>query len=254
MLRRGRRFILHPSSFILVVFLLPACPSPQWNLITEEDLEEGEGTFHTVSKGDTLLSICRHYGVDLQDVVEENDLDEPYRLRPGERLFIPGAQKREAERPPRDAGVAPPVPPGRRHPPARETGAGDEVPSKFKGMFAWPVKGVVVSRYGVRGGTRHQGIDIAAPKGTPVLAAGAGTVIYSDNKLKGYGNLIILKHDGGFITVYAHNNENLAREGAGVRQGQRIATVGATGNAEAPHLHFEVREGAKSRNPMFFLP
>ena len=127
-------------------------------------------------------------------------------------------------------------------------------PALYKGKFSRPVKGVVTSRFGVRNGNKHQGIDIGAPKGTPVLAAAAGKVIYSDNKLRGYGNLIILRHDGGFISVYAHNSENRSREGDAVAKGQVIALVGDTGNAEAPHLHFEIREGARPRNPLFFLP
>lgn len=251
---------------VVSALFLEGCPSPKWNLVSEEELvAEGDGVFHTVKKGETLYRISKAYGVDLQTIAEENDIEDPSKLKTGDRLYIPGARK-EVEIPVADVQVAPrqpskpvqppkqPSQPQKPTQPAQVAVKDDEAPATYKGRFIWPAKGVVVSRFGVRGGTKHQGIDISAPKGSPVLAACAGKVIYSDNKLRGYGNLILIRHDDGFITVYAHNSENKAREGDNVGKGQVIALIGATGNAEAPHLHFEIREGSKARNPLFFLP
>lgn len=117
----------------------------------------------------------------------------------------------------------------------------------------WPVKGVVYSRFGARGASRHDGIDIAAPEGTPFVAAADGEVIFAGVQ-RGYGNLIIVRHDGGLVTIYAHNQKNIAKEGARVRKGQQLGTIGRTGRATGPHLHFEVRQGTKPLNPQEFLP
>jgi murein DD-endopeptidase MepM/ murein hydrolase activator NlpD len=119
--------------------------------------------------------------------------------------------------------------------------------------LAWPLKGVLYGRYGVRGGRRHDGIDIAAPEGTTVSAAGAGTVIYAGEQT-GYGAIVIVRHDAGLVTLYAHNSRLLVDEGSKVRRGEPIARVGQTGRTTGPHLHFEVREGTRPRNPLLYLP
>jgi murein DD-endopeptidase MepM/ murein hydrolase activator NlpD len=106
--------------------------------------------------------------------------------------------------------------------------------------FVWPVQaGVLSSRFGPRGETHHDGIDISSPEGTPVRAARAGRVLYSD-RLRGYGNLVILEHDDGYATVYAHNRGNRTRAGVAVRQGDVIGEVGRSGKTSGPNLHFEI--------------
>jgi len=112
---------------------------------------------------------------------------------------------------------------------------------------------VLYGRYGVRAGKRHDGIDIAAPEGTAVVAAAAGTVIFAGEQ-PGYGSILIVKHDGGLVTLYAHNSRLLVDEGARVKRGDAIARVGQTGRTTGPHLHFEVRDGTRPRNPLLFLP
>jgi lipoprotein NlpD len=107
--------------------------------------------------------------------------------------------------------------------------------------------------FGKRPRGHHDGIDIAAPKGTPVFAARDGRVIFSD-RLSGYGNVVIVEHAGGFATVYAHNDANLVRKGAKVVRGQHIADVGDTGRTRGSHLHFEVRKQNVARNPLYYLP
>jgi murein DD-endopeptidase MepM/ murein hydrolase activator NlpD len=111
----------------------------------------------------------------------------------------------------------------------------------------------VTSEFGPRGEAHHDGVDISTPEGTPVRAARAGHVLYSD-RLRGYGNLIIVEHGDGYATVYAHNRDNHARTGDAVRQGEVIAAVGRTGTTSGPNLHFEIRRHNVARNPLYYLP
>jgi murein DD-endopeptidase MepM/ murein hydrolase activator NlpD len=121
--------------------------------------------------------------------------------------------------------------------------------------FVWPVRGRVLASFGTGPqGTHNDGINIAAAAGTTVVAADAGEVAYAGNELKGYGNLVLVKHDSGFITAYAHNETLLVKRGQRVTRGQPIAKVGATGTVSEPQLHFEVRRGARVLDPMEYLP
>jgi murein DD-endopeptidase MepM/ murein hydrolase activator NlpD len=117
----------------------------------------------------------------------------------------------------------------------------------------WPVEGSVVARFGMRDGVNHDGIDIAVPAGTEVHAAAAGRVVFAARH-GGYGNLVILRHDDGLVTIYAHNSSNLVHRGEHVTAGQVVARVGTTARTGDAQLHFEVREGIKAANPMRFLP
>jgi murein DD-endopeptidase MepM/ murein hydrolase activator NlpD len=124
----------------------------------------------------------------------------------------------------------------------------------FQG-FIWPAKGVLTSGYGRRWGKMHRGIDIAAPVGTPIIAAAPGQVVSSGYNNGGYGNLVKVKHADGSVTLYAHNSRLLVRSGQQVQQGQQIAQMGSTGFSTGPHLHFEVhRNGQGAVNPIAFLP
>ncbi|MFN3660977.1 MAG: M23 family metallopeptidase, partial [Brevinematales bacterium] len=125
--------------------------------------------------------------------------------------------------------------------------------TKVKTEFIWPVDGEIISQFGQRGNREHKGIDIKAPEGTPIKAAADGVVIFS-GFLKGYGNVVIIKHEGDFFTVYAHNKLNTVKEGDFVKKGQEIGKVGMTGNASTPHLHFEIRRRTQALNPLIFLP
>ncbi len=123
------------------------------------------------------------------------------------------------------------------------------------GEFIWPLKqGQITSLYGSRRRDFHEGIDIRANRGTPIHAAKDGRVIYAARKIRGYGNMIVLRHRDGTSTVYAHNKINLVRRGQLVQQGQQIAEVGATGKATGPHLHFEIRKGEMAQDPLLYLP
>lgn len=123
------------------------------------------------------------------------------------------------------------------------------------GRFSWPVPHFykVSSHFGPRGRKHHDGIDIPAPKGTPIVAVDTGVVIYSDDGIRGYGNMIVIAHGDDIFTVYAHNKSNKVDKGDRVDKGQVIAQIGNTGRSTGPHLHFEIRVKNKVRNPAQFL-
>lgn len=196
------------------------------------------GVTHLVQPGQTLYGIARTYGVDERALAELNDIERPEDLRAGQLLFIPGAE--------RPLEVAP----GSPSPPQQ---ADEERALAKEARYAWPIHGLLVSRFGVRGAEHHDGIDIAAPLGTPISAAAAGKVIFAGEQ-RGYGKLAVIDHGGGEATVYAHCSEVLVQVGESVRAGQTIAKVGRTGRATGPHLHFEIRIHAQPRNPLFYLP
>lgn len=250
-----------------------------------DHVRSGErGILHTVEKGQTLWRIARTYGVSLQTLAELNDIQDPALIRVGQALWIPGADRplpvpataasggatstatgagavttrgRDGKQTSARSGAAgrktPPAAPGKSKSDSRSKTDAEETVRTSKGRFLWPVKGVLYSRYGVREGVRHDGIDIAAPEGSPVMAADDGDVIFAGTQ-RGYGNLVLLQHADGLVTIYAHNQRNLVEAGRRVRRGERIATVGRTGRATGPHVHFEVRENRLPRNPLFFLP
>ena len=125
----------------------------------------------------------------------------------------------------------------------------------YRGLWIWPLRaGIVSSEFGKRRGRQHQGIDIAADLGVPVRAVAPGEVIYAGNELRGYGNVVILRHDNETSTLYAHNDSLEVQKGQRVRTGEVISRLGSTGHSTGPHLHFEVRKKNKPVNPRKVLP
>jgi murein DD-endopeptidase MepM/ murein hydrolase activator NlpD len=199
------------------------------------------GLRHRVQRGETLYRIGLAYGVPHDKLARVNGIRDPHRIEVGQVIVVPNASR---ELP---VGVITPVR-ARSDPPAPP-----ELPTGTA-PFVWPVKaGLLSSSFGPRGASHHDGIDISAPEGTPVRAARGGRVLYSD-RLRGYGNLIIVEHADGYASVYAHNRENRAAAGTVVRQGDVIATVGRSGKTSGPNLHFEIRKDNVARNPIFYLP
>ncbi|NBN62218.1 peptidoglycan DD-metalloendopeptidase family protein [Microvirga tunisiensis] len=122
-------------------------------------------------------------------------------------------------------------------------------------MFRWPVRGRVISEFGTKpGGTRNDGINLAVPEGTPVKAAADGSVIYAGNELQGFGNLVLIRHDDGWVSAYAHNSEILVKRGDTIQRGQVISKAGATGSVSQPQVHFELRKDNKPVDPTRYLP
>ncbi|HPG26797.1 MAG: LysM peptidoglycan-binding domain-containing M23 family metallopeptidase [Spirochaetaceae bacterium] len=212
----------------------------------------GPGVIHHVAKGENLYRIGQRYGVPASAIAQANGIHDVTQLRVGQRLFIPGATARRrpaddpayAARP--DGRAAGDLEEARRR--ARESARSPSAPS-----FAWPVQGRLSSRFGLRRGRPHDGIDVAASHGTPILAAEAGRVIYS-GRLGSYGKVVIVKHAGPYRTVYAHASRLLVRKGEFVERGQKIAEVGSTGRSTGPHVHFEIRRAETPQNPLALLP
>jgi len=278
---------------LAVALALAACPAPRravrpppLPLAAAEQHDEPAlaGVVHVVKRGETVYRIARAYGIDPADLMETNGIADPRNVAVGAELFVPGAARAVDVPPapvPGSVNVNAPEPepgpptatptststadtaaPTAVHP---ERSADAEASARSRraptptaaataaARLAWPLKGILYGRYGVRAGRRHDGIDIAAPEGTNVGAAAAGTVIYAGEQA-GYGSIVIVRHDGGLVTLYAHASRLLVEEGAHVRRGEPIAKVGQTGRTTGPHLHFEVREGTRPRNPLLFLP
>ncbi|MDH3283194.1 MAG: LysM peptidoglycan-binding domain-containing M23 family metallopeptidase [Acidobacteriota bacterium] len=192
--------------------------------------EPASPVVHVVRKGETLWRIARSYDLPLAELAAANGIDDPTRIRSGQRLVIPGAVRPVSALP-----AAPPL-------------------ASSAASWSWPVVGPISSRFGARRpGSSHKGIDILVPGGTPVLAARDGRVIFSGRR-GAYGYLVVVQHDDGFASWYAHNSANLVQDGVRVRRGDVIARSGASGNATAPHVHFELHRSKRPLDPLVFLP
>lgn len=162
--------------------------------------------------------------------------------------------KTPGTKPPKSAGTPKPPEPGNPKTPSTRPPV-EHVPHQYTGDYSWPTEaGIISSEYGARWGKMHKGIDIAADTGEPVHAVAAGQVLYAGNGLRGYGNVIILKHDAKLTSLYAHNSELKVKQGDEVKQGTLIALLGSTGHSTGPHVHFEFRQGDVAVNPRTLLP
>lgn len=216
---------------ILLAFLMAACSGIQ-------------SRYHALEPGETLSSVARRFEIPEAELREKNRGLVARGLKPGTKLYIPFEASRQWNQEFQTSGTRP----------SRQLAS-----FASGGQLLWPVPGGRLSsafgprRIGRRGSRNHEGIDIAAPKGTAVKAARAGHVIYVNNRVSGYGNMIILKHRGGFATVYAHLSRYHVKRGQFVARGQTIGQVGKTGHATSPHLHFEVRDQQTPLDPLPLL-
>lgn len=227
---------------------------------------------HTVASGDTLSGIARRYGTSVSALQAANGLSGS-NIRIGQKLAIPSGGQMASAAPAAASSAAPLIDP---------VVTGSNTPSETKGprpyvkpqidsatsgsveaaapertgieSFRWPVQGRVISGFGdKRGSQTNDGIDISVPEGTAVKATENGVVIYAGNELEGFGNLILVRHEGGFVSAYAHNRSNEVKKGDQVRRGQIIARSGRTGDATVPMLHFELRKDSRPVNPLDHL-
>lgn len=228
------------------------------------------GIYHPVQSGETLRQIARAYGCSEVQLARINGIAAPQPLRKGERLFIPGAtvlrRTSNALSGATKSGraVTTPVPPpsGKKQlnkEIAVRKKPGSQVvksspPEVVPGRFAWPLQGKILRRFGDQNPFPCKGIEVAAPPGTPILAAAAGRVIYSGDGISSFGNMIILRHDGDFYTVYAFAQKNFVKVGTFVSQKERIALSGVPPQGRSPRLYFEVRYHKEPVNPTFYLP
>ena len=242
---------------------------------------------HIVNRGDTLMSIARRNNVPVSELARANNLDQTARLSLGMKLTVPGSKSAAiAAAPPAQpvavAAVSALPATTIAAPPAKMASAGGPPqaarlasattnvveekpvaepaavkPSEATGAlptFRWPVRGKVITTYGAKtNGKSNDGINLAVPEGTPVKAAEDGVVAYSGNELKGYGNLVLVRHSNGYVTAYAHASELMVKRGDPIKRGQIIAKSGQSGEVGSPQLHFEIRKGSSPVDPLQFL-
>lgn len=229
------------------------------------------GVYHTVKKGQTLYRISKAYDLDERYLARINGVGDPRALPVGKRIFVPGAE-RVVDVPATVSGrsakpAAKPAPSTARkstssaqESPSRKTSAqkksktAEKTPKPVEGQFIWPVRGEVVRDFCTTGDDPCKGVEIAVSPGTAVLASSAGKVIYSGDGIRGYGNLLIIRHDKEFFSVYGFNEKNLVESGVFVSKGQKIALSGTPPGGGRARLHFEIRHGKESVDPSLYLP
>jgi len=267
----------------------PAAPDP--SLPTSAPAGSGQTLLpappvHTVAAGDTLSKIAHNYRVKVTDLAVANGIQPETPLKIGMKITVPvktvaappKGQQVAAAQPKLQPGSQPGAQPGTPvKSPAGPPGklAANDPPTKKAQMvtpaeplpdetgtaangapaFRWPIRGRVIANFGAKvNGASNDGIDLAVPEGTPIRAADDGVVAYSGNELKGYGNLVLVRHANGFVTAYAHASELLVKRNDQVHKGQVIAKSGQTGTASTPQLHFEVRKNSAPVDPIQYLP
>lgn len=242
--------------------------------------------FIEVAKGETVYALSRRFNVGVREIIDVNNLQPPFKLLAGQRLRIPNAQpmpqlaqRTQTSRdlpmtvetrslpgpayppPPAAQTSASPAPQQTQTPPEPTPAArpGPELaaivipepkPKAGKG-FLWPLRGEVIETFGATGkGQNNDGINIAAKRGDFVRASENGVVVYAGSELKGFGNLLLVKHQSGWVSAYAHNEMLLVGKGDSVKRGQAIARAGASGHVKTPQLHFELRHESKPVDPL----
>jgi murein DD-endopeptidase MepM/ murein hydrolase activator NlpD len=267
----GQQLIIPHSNAVVAV---PALASPATRPVVAA---AAPASIHVVNRGDTLLGISRRYHVSVAELARANGIDKTARLRLGTKITVPASAAAVAPTTQPAVAVAQPaalIPPATRiaslagdpqqkarlaqSAPVEE--APVETPVKAAEAtgalptFRWPVRGKVITSYGAKtNGKANDGINLAVPEGTPVKAAEDGVVAYSGNELKGYGNLILIRHANGYVTAYAHASELLVKRGDTIKRGQVIAKSGQSGEVGSPQLHFEIRKGSSPVDPLQFL-
>ncbi len=259
--------------------------SPPYFLKTGKKIKLPQARFYKVKKGDTIYSISRNYGVDMASITKINNMKKPYRIAEGQKVRLPYSSykyefkakntaikvaKRNVQRSKHLIYNEKPAKKTRKKPslvndsrsyaatlkkPTRNSKRKiTKLPPKAPSKFIWPAKGKLISKYGAKkGGIFNDGINISAPEGSKIKASAGGVVVYTGNGLKGYGNLLIIKHGGGWLTAYAHVKKIKVNKGDSVRRGQIIGAVGSTGNVDRPQLHFALRKGRKAVNPIKYI-
>ncbi len=209
---------------------------------------------HVVQRGESIYSISRNFGVASSSLANANGLTNDFRLYPGQTLQIPGGGGSSAAYRSERPTVASTSTDRRAAAPLPKAPAPIPNPSARSGTFIWPVSGKLLSGFGVKGnGLHNDGINIAVARGTPVRAAENGVVAYAGNEIRGFGNMLLIKHAGGWVSAYAHNAEILVKRGTRVKKGDIIAKVGSSGSVDSPQLHFELRRGKEAVDPTKYL-
>jgi murein DD-endopeptidase MepM/ murein hydrolase activator NlpD len=253
----------------------PILPAAEEQASAQPKIKSKASSNHTIATGDTLFSLGRKYGVSPFAIADLNSLPHNKVLSVGEQLRIPAggsasavaekaitpsAQDQEtiadnnSNEPSQNKTTAAPLAlPKTNSTTAAATQPPIADPASTLAM-RWPVKGKVISEFGTKpNGLKNEGINIAVPEGTSIRAAESGVVAYAGNELKGYGNLVLVRHPGGYVTAYAHAKQLMVKKGDTVKRGDVIAIAGQTGAVQSPQLHFEVRKGATALDPNKYL-
>jgi murein DD-endopeptidase MepM/ murein hydrolase activator NlpD len=235
---KGKGTTIHVAALLAAAFMIAGCSSSEPEIPFASGQSSSVRSFtYTVQPGDTLYRIALRNGLGVGRLMAANGISDPRDLRVGQSLVIPSANQA--------ASIGSASASSSVHP---YQGA------RADRQFDWPVsQGVVSSGFGMRNGAMHEGVDIAAPVGTPIHAADSGVVIFS-GQLHGYGNTVIIRHDDSYVTVYGHNEANLVHEGDHVSRGQTIARMGQSGRTTGANVHFEVRCDNVARDPLAYLP
>lgn len=272
----GQQLIIPHESATAVAAPAPAAPATRAVAVAS-----APPMVHFVNRGDTLLSIARHNHIPVAELAKANGLDPHAKLKLGTRLTVPGAKTAAVAPIAPPAAVAAAQPAAALAPPTTKMAAVTAGPPQSARLaqattkieepsaespvkaaettgalptFRWPVRGKVITSYGAKtNGKANDGINLAVPEGTPIKAAEDGVVAYSGNELKGYGNLVLVRHANGYVTAYAHASELLVKRGDTIKRGQVIAKSGQSGEVGSPQLHFEIRKGSTPVDPLQFL-
>ena len=271
----GQQLVIpHPGAVAAAPAAIPAAPPAPKPVAA---VAPAAPSVHFVNHGETLAGIARQNHVPVAELARANNLNPSSPLKLGAKLIVPGKTVAAAApaapvaavpqavatvpapAPTKVATAGPvqsarlaqanPTPDVKEAEPARPAEATSALPT-----FRWPVRGKVITSYGAKtNGKANDGINIAVPEGTPVKAAEDGVVAYAGNELKGYGNLVLVRHANGYVTAYAHASELLVKRGDTIKRGQVIAKSGQSGEVASPQLHFEIRKGSSPVDPLQFL-
>jgi murein DD-endopeptidase MepM/ murein hydrolase activator NlpD len=268
-IRAGQRLVIPRAT--------PGTTAPRTAAAPPATTKATAATTHIVEPGESLSKIAHRYHVPLVDMAKANRIQPYAQVKMGDRLIIPGrpaapAQAAAAAKPePVQALAQPKAPPAapqklaaveptqtaRALTPvtqAPDVDSGTKTADASSPGFRWPVRGRIIAGFGPKtNGQQNDGINLAVPEGTPVKAAEDGVVAYAGNELKGYGNLVLVRHPNGYVTAYAHASEVLVKRGDTIKRGQVIARSGQTGTVTSPQLHFEIRKGSAPVDPTQYL-
>jgi murein DD-endopeptidase MepM/ murein hydrolase activator NlpD len=256
---------LKPGQRVVIPRYVSASATPAPQASTPHAAEN----VHIVAPGESLMGIARKHGVTLTALARANNIQPYGKIGIGDRITIPGgrplaarpapapqvaqprtvAVERVASAPAQNARIATPETHTTTESVTQTAEAAGSMPS-----FRWPVKGRIIAGFGAKSnGAQNDGINLAVPEGTPVKAADDGVVAYAGNELKGYGNLVLIRHANGYVSAYANASELLVKRGDTIKRGQVIAHAGQTGNVTSPQLHFEIRKGSTPVDPTKYL-
>jgi len=231
---------------------------------------------HVVAPGETMIGIAHKYGIALNALARANNMQPFGKISVGQQLIIPGSHSVAVAHAPAAPPPTPQVAQPRTIPAEKAIASAAPLqsarivtpetqtttqsvataaePAGNLPSFRWPVKGRIIAAFGSKmDGTQNDGINLAVPEGTPVKAADDGVVAYAGNELKGYGNLVLIRHANGYVSAYANASEILVKRGDTIKRGQVIAHAGQTGNVTSPQLHFEIRKGSTPLDPTKYL-